>query len=373
MHKTSKKTNYYFVIGTTAELIKMLPVIKVFSERGADFKIIATGQNDIRNSDLLRSINIDNVDIVLSDKKIRQTAASLLFWFIKTLVGGFFVLRKEFRQNDNKNSIVIVHGDTVSTLMGGILTKAHRLKLAHVEAGLRSFNLLRPFPEELDRVLVSRMADIHFCPNEWAVGNIKRRNRLVVNTESNTLIESLQLALEQNTNAEYTKLINNRSYFIFVAHRQENLYNEGLMRFLIDKLFEVSENKHCVFVVHDPTEVALKKLELYEKIKSNKNITVLPRQPYFNFMQLLSGCDFIITDGGSNQEESYYFGKPCLILRSVTERIEGLEENVVISNNDPNVIDGFVGNYQDHVRPVQKTTVKPSEIIFNTLTAEVNK
>ncbi|AVS64543.1 hypothetical protein C8245_01540 [Paracidovorax avenae] len=165
--------NIYFFIGTTAELIKMMPVMQVCWRRGIPFQLVASGQNDIRHSELLALVGKKAPDLVLFEGEIRKSAVSLLLWFFRTLLRSVGRLRRHMRQLPGSN-VVVVHGDTVSTVMGALLAKVLRTDVAHVEAGLRSFNYLHPFPEEIDRVITSRLADIHFCPNDWSMRNLGR-------------------------------------------------------------------------------------------------------------------------------------------------------------------------------------------------------
>src|SRR5258708_329795 len=164
---------FYFFIGTEAELIKVMPVIKEFQAQKILFRIIASGQNNIQKSRLLQILKIRTLDMILSDDKIHQSSLGLFFWFIKTFVIGCFKMR---RTSHNSKNVMIVHGVTVSTVMGTLIGKLFGFQVAHLEAGLRSFNFLHPFPEEIDRVIVSQFADIHFCPNQWSLNNLSNKS-----------------------------------------------------------------------------------------------------------------------------------------------------------------------------------------------------
>lgn len=335
-----------------------------FDKKNIDYTIIASGQNDITSSELLRFVK-KRPEIILSNKRIHQSAVGLFVWFIKTALKGISIVGK---LPEKKKSVMIVHGDTVSTVMGAFLAKLFGMKVAHVEAGLRSFNFFHPFPEEIDRVLVSHMTDVHFCPNEWAINNIKNRGGIKVNTENNTLIDSLAIALNQKVDSQLINDIKKNKYFIFILHRQENLMNKELVVSLMDKLSKITEKIHCVFVLHEPTKKVLRDMDLLKSLEDNKNITLLSRLSYIEFMHVLSASEYIITDGGSNQEESYFMGKPCLILRKKTERIEGLGKNVEISNLDVQIINRFISNYSSYRKRNITFKISPSKIIFTKLT-----
>lgn len=357
------KIKYYFFIGTTAELIKIIPVMIRFEQKNIDYTIISSGQNNILASDLFQFIK-KRPEIILSNKQISQSPVGLLLWFLKTFIRSFFIINK---LSDKKNSVMIVHGDTISTVMGGILGKLNGLKIAHIEAGLRSFNFLQPFPEEIDRLLVSNMSDIHFCPNEWAINNIHNKRGLKINTKNNTLIDSLKIALNKNISSRFLSDNHGSKFFIFILHRQENLLNKILVDHLMNKVIEVSHKLHCLFILHEPTKKVLNDINIMKKLKSEKNITLLSRMSYLEFMQILSVAEFIITDGGSNQEECYYLGKPCLILRQKTERIEGLNGNILLGGSNIKLIDSFISNYKSFKRKTVSNDESPSLIITNTL------
>ena len=356
--------DYYFFVGTVAELIKVFPIMKEMKDRQIPFKIIASGQNDVTNSSLLGLAGVDKVDIVLHTGPIKQSGLSMLAWFWRTWRRSYRTLKSEL---SGKDAYMLVHGDTISTVMGTLIARHFKLKVGHVEAGLRSYNYLNPFPEEIDRVIVSRYATVSFCPNDWSVNNLKKHRTIKVNTEQNTLVDALNIALQQPEESDIIGPLLKKDYFIFVMHRQENLFNDALVRRMIDLLEEVAQTKECVFVMHELTRVTLEGKGLLERVKSIPNVNVVPRLSYIDFMKLLNGCKFIITDGGSNQEESYYFGKPCCIMRHKTERIEGLDQNVIISKNDIGVIENFVAHYEEYQRPRIEPKVRPSQIIVDYL------
>lgn len=363
-------TSIYFFIGTTAELIKVFPIMQILDSKNIKYKIIVSGQNKL-DKNILNNIGINNIDIVLFEGKIKQSSLGLLSWFIKTLVKSIFTLKKEFKNIKKCDSYMLVHGDTVSTVMGAVLGKIHGLNIVHIEAGLRSFNYFKPFPEEIDRMIVSKIADIHCCPNEWSMKNIKNKNSIKINTIQNTLYDSLNYALTLNTKSNLYDKLKNERFFVFVFHRQENLFDKELTKSIMKKIVTYSkENIPALMIMHSPTKSTLVKYDMLEMIENTESIITTDRLDYFEFMKVLSISEFIVTDGGSNQEESYYFGKPCLILRKETERNEGLGENVLLSNLDSNIIDNFFDNPLKYKKDFVKLDEKPSEKIVNVLLGE---
>jgi UDP-N-acetylglucosamine 2-epimerase (non-hydrolysing) len=364
----------YFFVGTTAELIKLFPVMKELNHRKIPFKVIASGQNNLEGSSLFTLAGVEGADITLHQVGIKQSALGLLGWFFRTLRHSYKVLKPEFAGIDARNSFIIVHGDTVSTVMGALIARHFKMKVAHIEAGLRSFNYLNPFPEEIDRVIVSRYATISFCPNQWAVDNLKGKSHKIVNTLQNTLVDSLAIATKEKAELSVTREILGLSrYFVFVLHRQENLYNEKLVKLLLDSVVKLAEQTDCVFILHEPTKVALEKYGILAKLQKNKHMKLVPRLPYVDFMKVLDKSEFIITDGGSNQEESYYMGKPCLVLRRKTERIEGLGENVCLSMLDEATIRSFIDNPAAFARKPIVPAERPSAIIADHLSQAIHE
>lgn len=356
-----------FFIGTEAELIKLFPVIQGVRQRGLPFRIIASGQNDLNNSQvMLRALGM-KPDIELSkESDIRKSAAGLLQWYGKTWRLARRELPAYLTGIDLPRSVMVVHGDTVSTLMGAWLGRRMGMRVAHVEAGLRSHNWLNPFPEEIDRVLTSRKADVHFAPGAEPMKNLAGRTG-VVNTEYNTIIDSLAFSRSIPCKDQKVNDLMGRDYFVLVFHRQENLMKKELVRQIAARAKALAAQRCCVFILHKPTEVALQEMGLLQDLLETPNLVALPRVEYFDFMKLLDAAQFVITDGGSNQEELSYMGKPCIILRTHTERQDGLGENALLYGGDLAKLDDFVAHYEEYRRPAVIPERSPSGIISEKL------
>ena len=357
---------FVFFLGTTAELIKVVPVMLEFTRRGAPFEIVASGQNEIMRSELFAQAGLPAPVATLNQTLRRKSALRLLGWFMATFVRGLFKLPRVLGpRSKRRGTVLIVHGDTVSTVMGAVLGRLMAVKVAHVEAGLRSHNFLQPFPEELDRYLTAFFADYHFCPYASAVANLRHRGGTKVDTGFNTNIDSLAFARSLPQSAG--EAIPEKPYFIFILHRQENLLNNALVADLIEVLEGLTARMRCLFVVHELTMTRLAELGLHERVRANPRITLSGRRPYAEFIRVLDGAEFIMTDGGGNQQECYYMGKPCLILRGLTESEEGVGTNVLISGNDRAVIRAFVDDYPRYRHPEVVPARRPSEIVVSTL------
>lgn len=361
----------YLFIGTTAELIKLAPVIRELSRRRIPFTVIATGQNDILFNEFRSMFGKLEVIRAVTPKSKESSIAKFVFWAIRTFFSLLIGLRVSFKGLNKSNSYFIVHGDTVSSLMGSLVARFYGLKLVHIESGLRSFNFFEPFPEEICRYIISRLADVHFCPNAWSVSNLRSVKGEKINTKQNTLFDTYRWAMKRKSSHSFVRRIQkeHKKYFILVIHRQEHvLFNRNKTKELLKFVFNnIPTDIRCLFLVHDISVGFVDTLELLLPGKIAEKITKVDHLPYADFMHLLAGSEFFITDGGSNQEEIYYMGKPCLLLRNCTERIEGLNKNVVLSYGDKNIVKNFINNYKIYLRKKVESTDNPSRIIVNYL------
>lgn len=357
---------FYFFVGTTAELIKLLPVMKEFTRRKLDYQLISSGQNDLANSELL-GLAGKEIDFCLHQGGLKPSTATLVSWFFRAYRHGRRRLGAMFAAGGGDDALMVVHGDTLSSVLGAWLAAHFKISLAHVEAGLRSYNFFNPFPEEINRVMVSRLADIHFCPGDWACRNLSRVRGEKVNTGHNTLLDSLRMALEVEDNADIEGIAGGEPFCLFILHRQENLFNGKTVKYVIKRMVDLSASLKCVLVMHRLTRAVLEKFDLMDTLRANPGIVLLPRQPYVSFVHLLQRSRFIVTDGGSNQEEAYYLGKPCLLLRKRTERREGLGENVVLSQINPDTVERFLADPGLYRRSPLAPATSPSRIIVDRL------
>lgn len=356
-----------FFVGTVAEYIKLFPIIEEAKKQSARFKVIASGQNEIYGTDIAKLTNLE-INLQLSNEDdIVKNVFGLFYWFFKTMLTSKKKIKNAFEDVDFEKSIMVVHGDTLSTVMGAVLAKKLKMKLAHVEAGLRSHHLFEPFPEEIDRLVVSKISDINFCQGELAALNLAKAKGKVINTKYNTIIDAIDYAKPVQTHNPVFEKLNGAPYGVFVIHRQENLLKKHLVENIVEKAIEISKDIKIVFVLHQITENTLKKFNLYDRLCEQKNIIVTRRMGYFDFTKVLVKSSFVVTDGGSNQEELNYIGKPTLVLRYATERNEGLGENAVMYDGDFEMITYFSKNYQNFRREAVKTDSSPSECICNYL------
>lgn len=361
-----KKTIIFF-IGTEAELIKMFPVIMECKQRKLAYHIVVSGQNDVVNSRILRDGKCGAVELELSDpKKIKKSSIGLLCWFMKTIVSAKKRVKIQFPELDWKHSCMVVHGDTVSTVMGAWIGKSLGMTVCHVEAGLRSHNFFNPFPEEIDRMITSKLARVHFAPGNEPYQNLAKCKGLIVNTYDNTLLDSLNFSRQISLESDVVRFLD-KKFFLFVMHRQENLANTNFVMEITEEINRMAVCMTCVVLLHEITKNAFDKLGVMEKLRENPNIIFQSRVNYFDFMKVLEKAQFVITDGGSNQEELHYMGKPCLILRKNTERLEGLGSNAQMYRGEITHLQEFMDHHKSMASTWKSSKESPSKMIADEL------
>lgn len=364
----------WFVLGTAAELIKMYPVILEADRRGYQWFAISSGQSPVN---LLKQWH----DLKLPENKIfaavdttqdLSSPISALKWFFSSVFMPTDrlanIIKKRSSLDLSPKDLVFVHGDTLTTLLGSIWAKKLRLQIAHVEAGMRSGNLLEPFPEEICRRIVSYLANWHFPPYEQAAQNLinEKQSGKIVSTGANTLLDAIKVVLEK-----FPRPADSVSGKVIVnLHRFENLNNEVRWNKMMDVLRSAVKKYKLVFVMHPPTRYKLEKNQvLFDELKSI-GIEFRDRVPFTQFAHWLKDCDFLITDGGSNQQETSYLGKPCLLLRDRTESIEGLQGNCVLSRFNDTLIQNFLADPEKYRTQPLVNTLQPTQAIFESLEAK---
>ncbi len=357
----------HVVIGTKAQLVKMGPVMAELESRGLQWNFVFTGQHHETVRDLRENFNVRDPDIVLHEGRDIKSVPAMAVWMAGILTKA--LLRRPDPFRGDHNGIVLVHGDTFSCLLGAVLARTRGLRVGHVESGLRSFNLFHPFPEELTRVLTFRLTNVYFCPGAWAMENLRNHRGLKVDTVHNTLLDSLRLAVERMDSAEVP--VPSRKYCVVSLHRFENIFDRHSLERVVSQVERIAESIPVLFILHPPTKSRLRRFDMMQRLKSNPRIQLRPRYDYFGFIKLVWNSEFLVTDGGSNQEECFYMGKPCLLLRKATERQEGLDRNVVLSRYETAVIDRFLNEYRNLAFDFSDFNVSPAKMIVDSLSENV--
>lgn len=362
----------YCVIGTRAQLIKMAPVIKLLEERELSTTMLMTGQHKETMEEIYNDFGLSTTRRHLYSGPEITGIGQTVVWMAGQL-WHYLRLRKALRRarKGGSRDIVLVHGDTLSTLLGALAGKLWGLPVGHVEAGLRSFRLLDPFPEEIVRRIVTRLSSVAYCPGEWAFNNLaSARNIERIDVGQNTLVDSLRMALASQSRRDDA----GEKYVIVSTHRFENIFNDSRLASIVSIVKSVADRAKVIFVLHPATRKQLARKGHMQTLQSCPNVELVPRMSYSRFIDLLSRACCVLTDGGGNQEEMAYLGKPAFLLRSVTERKEGLGKNVVLTNFDQGLI---LSGIEASLKAVSTGTVpdigkSPSELIATHLAAYGN-
>lgn len=349
----------HVVIGTKAQLIKMAPVMLALRSAGVPYRFISTGQHRETMNDILTNFSLPPPDVRLYTGNDVTSIPAMAMWSVRLLWRLAWHRREIF--GDAPTGLVLVHGDTFSTLLGAVMGRLAGLKVAHIEAGLRSFNWRHPFPEEITRLLTFRLAHYLFCPGRWAADNVAQYSGEKIDTGANTLSDALHMAVPHQR--AVTPTSPSEPFGVVSLHRFENIYSRGALERVVALIERIASRYQLVFILHKPTAAKLQQFALTERLAANSQIEFRERSDYFAFIQLLSAAAFVVSDGGSNQEECYYLGKPLLLLREATERPEGIGENCLLSRYDPAVVDKFLENISTYERSAQAPAASPSKVI----------
>lgn len=315
--------NVLFVFGTRPEAIKLAPVIKELSGRpNFDCKICVTGQHREMLAQVLQLFELQpdwNLDLMRADQDLAYLTGAAL--------SGVSEVLDDFRPDR-----VFVQGDTTTTFAGALAGFYHRIPVAHVEAGLRTDNIYSPWPEEVNRRLVSQIADLHFAPTAQAQENLLRegidQRRILVT--GNTGIDALlwvsglldsRVDLRSRFEALLPAHFAERRLILMTGHRRES-FDGGIAR-ICSAVARIAARPDVaiVFPVHRNPNVR----RAIEALHGHPNVLLTDPIDYPALVFLLKRCHLVVTDSGGIQEEAPSFGKPVLVTRDTTERPEAMK------------------------------------------------
>jgi len=353
--------------GTQAELIKLAPILKELGGRGIPHRIIDTGQHPEQTRCLRKQFAMRAPDVCLHRGKSISSCAAAAVWGAKIL-GACLVNRRRLRREvfAPGPGCCVAHGDTLSTLLAAILAATLGLKPVHVESGLRSFRWLNPFPEEIVRVVTNRRADLLFAPGRWACENLRKMNVAgrVVLLPANTGRDALEMVLSLPASSAPPA----EPYALASIHRYETIRSPRALARVVETVLAASLQARVLWPLHTVTRRAMARAGLLKELALS-NVEMCDTLPYPDFARLLAGARFVIADGGSIQEESYFLDKPCLLLRHTTERREGLGENVLLSRWRADAIEEFLRGPQRYRRRDKLPKERSSSIVVEELIA----
>lgn len=226
-----------------------------------------------------------------------------------------------------KPDLLLVYGDTNSTIAGALAAKKLHIKVAHVEAGLRSFNM--EMPEEINRILTDRISDYLFCPTETAVKNLQNEGYNNIDCEIINCGDVMQdaanfYALKSEEKANVIKENNLENFILCTLHRAENTDNKERLTQIVKALNTINKQTKVVLPLHPRTRNIIKNLDIQLDVKTIDPVG------YFDMIELLKNCKLVMTDSGGLQKEAFFFQKNCITLRDQTEWVELIKNNVNI-------------------------------------------
>ena len=319
------------IFGTRPEAIKMAPLVKVFEKHKADFttKVCITAQHREMLDQVLDFFEI-KADYDLNLMKPNQNLYSLT----ADIITGLKPILEDY-----KPDYVYVHGDTTTTMASSIAAFYSGAKVCHVEAGLRTFNKLSPFPEEINRSIAGRVSDYHFAPTQTSENNLLNENisKDCIIITGNTVIDALEYSNNKvNSDSfqdiqinELKDLIDkNKKLILVTGHRREN-HGQGFLN-ICEALKEISEtnlDSQIIYPVHLNPNV---QKPVYQMLGNIERIKLINPLSYPAFVWLMNQSHLIITDSGGVQEEAPSLGKPVLVMRDTTERPEAVDAGTVL-------------------------------------------
>jgi UDP-GlcNAc3NAcA epimerase len=320
------------VVGARPQFIKAAPVSQAFKKAGHNEMLVHTGQHyDYGMSQVFfEELNMSEPDINL------EVGSGHHGWQT-----GQMLMRIEEVLMKEKPDWVLVYGDTNSTLAGALAAAKLRIPLAHVEAGLRSFN--REMPEEHNRVLTDHCSDVLFCPTQRAVDNLAKEGitrgvNLVGDTMYDAVLQFSEIAKGHSTILQGLGL-KAKEYLLATLHRPYNTDIPEKLRSILDALLEI--NEPMVFSVHPRTRERIAALDGAIKSQLYSKIRVIDPVGYLDMLVLEQNARLVLTDSGGVQKEAYFFGVPCITLRPETEWVETVDEgwNVVVGSDHSSIVE----------------------------------
>lgn len=318
-----------FIVGTRAQLIKVAPVVVACEAAAVPVRLLMTGQHKETMEDLVQEFGIRSPREPVMPVSERATVARLLAWAPRALWQLARMLRA-VRAGD-PGARVLVHGDTLSSVLGAIAAKVAGLSVWHLESGLTSGRLFDPFPEELSRRIVFWLADVALCPGAVPSDYMRRHHRCrVEDTRDNTIVDAVAMATRS---ARWGEAGVAAPYIVASLHRFQNLFERKRLHYLADLLVALSVRYRVHFVLHPATRKRLEAEGLMARLSAVPGIDLSPRLAYSDFLRLAARASCVLTDGGSNQEELAVLGVPTIVMRQATERQDGLGGNAVMEGD----------------------------------------
>lgn len=316
------------VFGTRPEAIKLAPVIQTLEkDERFDSRVVVTAQHREMLDQVLSLFGIyPHVDLnLMTDNQSLADLSASIFHGLDGVLA------------DEQPDWLLVQGDTTTVMAAGLCAYYRKIRIGHVEAGLRTGDKWAPFPEEINRRMASVVADLHFAPTDWARENLLHEGipDELIRVTGNTIIDAqrqiLNLPVPQEIRSmleEKDVLSGKKALIMVTAHRRENFGApiRSICQALKTLAEDLREEIEIIYPVHLNPNI---QEPVYELLSDIPNLTLLPPLDYLPLTHLLKNAHLILTDSGGIQEEATGLGVPCLVLRDVTERPEGVEAGVL--------------------------------------------
>ncbi len=319
MEKNNNK-KIMFVVASRPNFMKVAPLIKEAKRQNLKFSILYTEQHksELMSGVFFRDLNIPapEFNLNLSSKVKNSSKLKKGLALIYLIPKARNIIKKE------KPGIVVVVGDVVSSAYMTIITKSLRIKIGHVEAGLRLKK--EKTIEEISRRAIDKFSNLFFTTEKYANFNLinEGKTKEKIFFVGNVMIDSIIQNIDEIKKTRYYKKLNlkKKKYAVLTFHRHENITNKNRLFFLIKIAREISKKIKIIFPLHPATKKRLLKLNLFNKLKTIKNLKIISPLGYKNMINLILNSKFVMTDSGGLQEETTFLKIPCLTLRNETER-----------------------------------------------------
>lgn len=305
------------VFGTRPEAIKMCPLVNVLKERGDQFELVVcvTGQHRSMLDSVLHTFDV----VPDYDLKVMRENQSLFDITVDVMSGVRAIIERE------RPSLVLVHGDTTTSFAAALASFYCRVPVGHVEAGLRTYNKLSPYPEEFNRQAVDAISDLFFAPTERALKNLLAESKEAsrIHVTGNTGIDALRTTIRPEYTDEVIQWADGCRLVLMTAHRRENVGKPMEEMFsAIRRVVNEHEDIKVLYPVHLNPQIR----ELVSKhLTGEPRVRTIAPLDVVTFHNYLARCHLVLTDSGGIQEEAPSLGKPVLVMRDTTERPEGVE------------------------------------------------
>lgn len=356
------------VAGTTAELIKLAPVMQALRQDGTGYQLWNTAQHVDGLRATLNDLGLPQPDehfIAPGRQRPLVRVAQVPGWVVQVLLHALRHRRRLRRAlaADGGRPLVIVHGDTFTTVLGALVGRWLGARVAHVEAGMRSGHLWKPLPEEINRRLVARLVHLHFAPTANEVENLRRERvrGTVVDTGANTVIDALRMmSVDREPTVDLPS-----NFGLVTLHRFEMLRDAAVFSETLRCLQKASTKVPLVMPAGDTERRRIEELGLLDLFDGS--FRLVDKQPYAHFMPILGRASFVVTDSGGLQQECGILGTPCAVHRATTESLQGLGHNLLLTGLDMTVLRQFLDSWEDYRRPSSLEEYHPTDVVIDRL------